>query len=111
MNLQGNNKRIDLRPTLEQKLVRANGEPDALRIKLAEERVPDDVDLRIIKCIERISNDDGCVLLADLSKAFPLPYPKLYYRIKALARNGDIRICHRGRSIVCRAPVWTCNRM
>jgi uncharacterized membrane protein len=72
------------------------------------ERVLDDVDFQIIECIECISNDDGCVLFADLNKALPLPYHKLYYKVKQLARNGDIRICHRGRSIVCRAPVWSC---
>ena len=78
-------------------------------MKVVLEWVLDDVDLRIIECMERISNDDGCVLLADLAKAVPLPYHKLYYRIKLLARNGDIRMCRRGRSIVCRAPRWTCN--
>jgi hypothetical protein len=33
----------------------------------------------------------------------------LYYRVKKLADLGDIRICHHGRAIVCRAPMWKCN--
>jgi hypothetical protein len=95
---------------VKQNLVGVGGEPGALRTKLLPERVPDDVDMRIIECMVRISsNDDGCVPLADLSKAFSdLPYQKLYRRVKALARNGDIRICYRGRSIICRAPMWSC---